>query len=112
ATRPISSLAVIRSKFTMALVSAVAACIPVLVVVPLFFLRPGFLESARQAARAAGEPKAAMILFMAAVLPVALTWKGLAESLWITLAGRPWLINAYAFGAAVLMFCGMLFGLW
>jgi hypothetical protein len=112
AARPISSVALVRSKFAMALVSALAACIPVLVVVPLFFLRPGFLESVRQVARAAGEPKAAMILFMAVFLPVALTWKGLAESLWITLPGRAWLINAFGFGVAVL-FCAVFpFGLW
>ncbi|MGA2255277.1 MAG: hypothetical protein ABSG53_11490 [Thermoguttaceae bacterium] len=112
AARPISSVALVRSKFAMALVSALAACIPVLVVVPLFFLRPGFLESVRQAARAAGEPKAAMILFMAVVLPVALTWKGLAESLWITLPGRAWLINAFGFCVSVLFCVVFPFGLW
>ncbi|MCI0358816.1 MAG: hypothetical protein L0211_10075 [Planctomycetaceae bacterium] len=112
ATRPVSTAALVRSKFVMALVSALAAYIPVLLVVPLFFVRPGFFDSTLQAARAAGMPKTALVLLLAVVLPVLLTWKGLAESLWMGLTGRAWLEKAFAFGFATLFGCGILFGLW
>jgi hypothetical protein len=112
ATRPLSSASLVRSKFEMALVSALAASIPVLLVVPLFFIWPSFRDSALQAARSAGTPKTAMILLLAAVFPVLLTWKGLVESLWIGLTGRAWLINTIPLAIAALIGCGILFGLW
>ena len=49
ATRPASTATLVRSKFEMALVSALAAYIPVLLLVPFFFLQPGFLDPALQA---------------------------------------------------------------
>ena len=112
ATRPVSTAALVRSKFEMALVSALAAYLPLLVILPLFFVRPGFFDSTLQAARAAGMPQTALVLLLAVVLPVLLTWKGLAESFWIALTGRAWLANAFAFGFATLFGCGILFGLW
>jgi len=96
ATRPISSSALVRSKFQMALVSALAAYVPVLLVLPLFFVWTPFLDSALQAARSVGAPKAVLILLLAAVLPVVLTWKGLVENLWMGLTGRAWLTHCYA----------------
>ena len=112
ATRPISSAALVRSKLQMALASAIAACIPVLVVGALFVVSPSILDSAFQGARSVGAPKAAMIGLLLVVSPVLLTWKALVESLWIGLAGRPWIINTLAFGFAGLLGCGAMFGLW
>lgn len=112
ATRPLSSVALVRSKFEMALFSTLAAYIPALVTVPLLFLWPRFFDSALQAAQAAGTPKAATLLLLAVVLPPLLTWKGIAESLWLGLTDRAWLNNAFAFGNAVLFGFGTLFSLW
>ena len=112
ATRPISSAALVRSKLQMALATAIAACIPVMVVGALFLVSPSILDSALQASQSVGAPKAAVIGLLLVVSPVLLTWKALVESLWIGLAGRPWLINTLAFGFAGLLGCGTLFGLW
>ena len=112
ATRPVSSIALVRSKFELAAVSALAAYLPVFLVASLFFLSPSFFDSVLQAARAAGTPRTTMILMAAVVFPVLLTWKGLVESLWMGLTGRPWLVNVFTFGLAILFGCGTLFGLW
>jgi hypothetical protein len=112
ATRPISSAALVRSKIKMALASAIAACIPVLLVGLLFFVSPSIFDSALQGARSVGAPKAAIIGLLVVVSPVLLTWKALVESLWMGLAGRPWLINTLAFGFAGMLGCGTLLSLW
>jgi hypothetical protein len=56
--------------------------------------------------------KATAVILLAVALPVLLTWKGLVESLWIGLTGRPWLTNTIAFGFAILFGGGTLFGVW
>jgi hypothetical protein len=112
ATRPVSSVALVRSKFSMALVSTLLAYIPVLLILPIPFFWPNFSDSLLQAARAVGAPKAATILVLVVVLSLLMTWKGIAEGLWMGLIGRPWLQNAFAFGFATLVGGGTLFAVW
>jgi hypothetical protein len=112
ATRPISSAALVRSKFELAVVSTLAAYLPILLLALVFFARPTFFDATMQAARSAGFPKAMTIGLLAIVLPPLLTWKGLAENLWMGLAGRDWLGIAFAFGVGI-MFAGVTaVGLW
>lgn len=112
ATRPVSSVVLVRSKLEMALISTLLAHVPVLLVVPFFFIWQDFRDSALQVAQVMTPPKVTVLLLLAAVLPVLLTWKGLVESLWIGLTGRPWLLNAIALGFAALFGCGILSSLW
>ena len=112
ATRPISSAALVRSKIWMALFSATVACVPGLFIAALFFVSPSFVEAAVQGVRSVGAPKAVMILLLAGVAPILVTWKALVENYWMGLAGRPWLINTLTFGFLAVFFCGTMFGLW
>jgi len=112
ATRPISSAALVRSKLWMALASTIATHLPVLAVAALFLVSPNIRDAALHGARSVGTPKAAMIGLLLVVGPLLLTWKGLVESLWIGLAGRPWIINTLAFGFAGLFGCGVMLALW
>lgn len=112
AIRPIGSVALVRSKFAMALASALASYVPVLLFLPLFFLRPDFIKSLIRAAHEAGPAKSAIVLISSAVLLVAFTWKGLVANLWIGLAGRGWLVNGLPVLAGVLLGVATLFGLW
>ena len=76
------------------------------------YCAPSFSDSALQAARAAGAPKAATILLLTVVLPPLITWKGMAESMWLGLTGRTWLSNAFAFGMGTLIGGGTLVAVW
>jgi hypothetical protein len=111
-TRPVSSTALVRSKFEMALVSTLLAYLPILLIVAVLFLWPRLLNSALQASGEAGVLKATAILLVALVLPPLLTWKGIAEGLWFGLTGRTWLTNAFGFGVTALIGGGTLFGVW
>jgi hypothetical protein len=112
ATRPISSAALVRSKFEMALVSTLAAYLPILLLALVFFARPSYFHAALEAVRQTGVPKAMTVLLLAVALPPLLTWKGLVEGLWIGLTGRAWMGNVFAFGIAVVFGCVTLGGLW
>jgi len=112
AIRPIAGVALVRSKFTMALASAAVSYIPILLILPLLLLPPGVLDSLAQAARTAGPWKTTVVLMLVAAGPFALTWKGLVESQWLGLIGRPWLSNTLALGLAVLIGCSALLGVW
>ncbi|MFN0017133.1 MAG: hypothetical protein ACKVP0_02670 [Pirellulaceae bacterium] len=112
ATRPVSSPALVRGKLVMALVSTLMAYVPVLPVVPLFFIWQPIRDSAAENLQMLGPTKATAVMLHAALLPVLLTWKGLVETLWIGLTGRPWLLNSIAFGFAALFGGSALFGVW
>jgi hypothetical protein len=112
ATRPISSSALVRSKFEMALVSTLVAYLPILLLVLVFFARPSYFHAALEAARHVGVSKAMTVLLLVLALPPLLTWKGLVEGLWIGLTGRAWMGNVFAFAIAVIFGCVTLSGLW
>lgn len=111
ATRPVSSVDMVRSKLQMAFLSALAAHIPMLFVVPLFLFWPDLFGYVLQGARSAGPLKATAILVLVVVLPVLLTWKGLVENMWLGLAGRPWLMNAVSFCLPLVIGSGISLGL-
>ena len=106
ATRPIATTALVRSKLLMAIVSALLAYMPVLIVGLLFLLRPGFVAAAREAVAQAGPSSSLTVALAAIVLPILLTWKGLVESLWLGLTGREWIGNLAAGIIATLIGCG------
>jgi hypothetical protein len=112
ATRPIPTTALVRSKLLMALVSALLAYLPVLVVGLLFLLRPGFVAAAREAVAQAGPSTSLAVAVAAIALPILLTWKGLVESLWLGLTGREWIGHVAAGVFATLIGCGALFAVW
>ena len=101
AARPLTSTALIAAKLKVALWSTLATWLLVLVAIPLALALsgtwPAVIEQARQLAEAVGTPRAVVVVLLAFWLLVASTWKQLAQSLYIGLSGREWLVRASLF---------------
>lgn len=112
AIRPISTMQLVASKFRMALVSAILASAIVICLAPLFLLRPAIWDSLSTLVRTVGPIKTTGVIGLAFIAPWLLAWKFLIESFWMTLCGRPWVMNTIVFTAASIMGVSTLFGLW
>ena len=107
ATRPLTSAALVAAKLKVAMWSTLAAWLLVLAAIPLaLFLSdtwPVVIDAAHEIADAVGTPRAVIIVLLGLWLLMASTWKQLAQSLYIGLSGRQWLIRATMFLALTLV---------
>ena len=103
ATRPLTSAALVAAKLKVAIWSTLAAWLLVLAAIPIaLFLTgtsPVVTEQAREFTEGVGTPRAVVIALLVLWLLVASTWKQLAQSLYIGLSGRQWLIRTTMFVA-------------
>lgn len=107
ATRPMTSLSLVAAKLEMALWSTVAAWTVLIVLTALALLLSGAMPVAAQRFGAFIDATEALrgtllILLLFAAL-VGSTWKNLAMSLAIGLAGREWLTKSVVLGVFVLL---------
>jgi hypothetical protein len=102
--RPISSLSIVRSKLVIAAVMTLAIWILFLGYISLLLTRPGFPQSIAEVASSVPAWKAVAYPSLAFSLLILFSWKSMVETLWIGLAGRKWVENTVAFGAAGLTF--------
>jgi hypothetical protein len=112
ATRPIHVTQVVSAKIKMALGSVLMSTAMVLLVVPIFLLRPAVLESMTSAMQAMGPLKSTFVVVAVILGPPILTWKLMVENFWLGLAGRPWFTNTCVLGTAILMGIATLAGIW
>jgi len=113
ATRPLTSAALVKSKFQMCAVSA--ACtwlLAALCAAVLVLARPGLAHSLFEAVTAIGLWRAAAIALAVALGSLVLTWLQMVSSLWLGLAGREWVVNVFTFGFIGLLGIGGVFGFW
>src|SRR5216117_1935660 len=98
ATRPLTSAELIAAKLQMAMWSALAAWLLVLVAIPLALEWSGtwlvVSERASHAIDLVGTPRATAITLLVVSGLIASTWKQLVQSLCIGLTGREWLIRS------------------
>jgi hypothetical protein len=96
ATRPLSNSAFVAVKFLSAGLSAVAAWLVVLVMLPLWLVYTGGYRELGTVWDAAiakyGAARVVAICVLLAVAPVLLTWRTLVVGLWAGLTGRMWMI--------------------
>jgi len=113
ATRPITSLAMVRAKFGMAAVSALMCYIMLAIYLPLAFsLRPGAWQAIAQSVAATPAWKAAGIVAASFLTLVFITWTGLVSRMWLGFTGRPGLIGAYTSAVAAFWLAAVLAGSW
>jgi len=107
ATRPLTTTALIAAKLKMTIWSTLAAWLLVLVAVPLALTWsdtwPVVIERGRLLAEAIGAPRAIVVALLGLAGLVASTWKQLAQSLYLGLTGREWLVKASGFAALALL---------
>jgi hypothetical protein len=100
ATRPMTSAALIAAKLTMALWSALAAWLLVLVAVPVALILSGtwpmVIARMQRFVAAVGTPRALVLVLLAISALLASTWKQMVQSLCIGLTGRAWVIKSSA----------------
>ena len=97
ATRPLTSAALIAAKLQMAMWSALAAWLLVLVAIPVALdwsgTWPVVLDRAQRLNDAIGTPRAVVLVLLILAGFIVSTWKQLVQSLHIGLTGREWLIK-------------------
>lgn len=97
ATRPVTSAALIAAKLQMAMWSALAAWLLVLVAIPVALEWSGtqsvVLDRAQRLKDAIGTPRAVVFVLLILAGFIVSTWKQLVQSLHIGLTGRAWLIK-------------------
>jgi len=97
AARPISSARWVAAKLWMCAASAAAAWLLVLAATLLLLFRPGFQQSVLQAIETAGPVRSTALALAAVGGLIVLTWVQMASSLWVSLTGRAWVANGFAF---------------
>ncbi len=97
ATRPLTSAELIAAKLQMAMWSALAAWLLVLVAIPLALEWSGTWSVVKDRAQrmndAVGTPRAVALVLLILAGFIVSTWKQLVQSLHIGLTGREWLIK-------------------
>src|SRR3989449_311879 len=97
ATRPLTSAELIAAKLQMAMWSALAPWLLVLVAIPLALdwsgTWPVVLDRAQRLNDAIGTPRAVVLVLLILAGFIVSTWKQLVQSLHIGLTGREWLIK-------------------
>src|SRR5712691_1551892 len=111
ATRPLTSAELIAAKLKMAMWSALAAWLLVLVAMPLALEWSGtwsvVTERARRMNDAIGTPRAATVVLLILAGFIVATWKQLVQSLHIGLTGREWLVKgSVLLTLTLLILCG------
>ena len=111
ATRPMSSLSLVGTKAAAAALSIAMSWVVLFVCAAAWLLLP-----ARLGARNGTTGNLlfsnlsahdAMVLLTVSLGLIILSWSGYVSSLWVTLSGRPWLMNAYPMGMSLVIFGGM-----
>jgi hypothetical protein len=101
ATRPLTDGSLIAAKLKVTISSTVAAWLLVLVAVPLTLRLSGtaavVIERLHRLAEVVGSPRAVAIVLLGFLALLASTWKQLAQSLYIGMSGRRWLVKASVF---------------
>ena len=99
-TRPVTSAALIAAKVTMALRSALAAWLVVLLTVPVALILSGtwpmVIARMQRFVTNVGTPRALVLVLLAAAALLASTWRQMVQSLCIGLTGRAWVIKSSA----------------
>ena len=107
ATRPLTSAALVAAKLKVAMWSTLATWLLIFIAIPLALLLtdtwPVVTKQARQFAGGVGTPRAVVLALLVLSLLVASTWKQLAQSLYIGMSGRQWLIRTTMFLAVCLL---------
>lgn len=108
ATRPLSSAALIAAKLKMTVWSTIAAWLLVLVAVPLALAWSGTGDMAwsfgRRRVEDFGVARAVVLLLIVLGAFVLTTWRVLVQTLYVGLAGRPWLTRVWL-SATLLALC-------
>ena len=107
ATRPLTSAALVTAKLKVAMWSTLATWLLVFAAIPIALLLTGtwpvVTKQAQAFAEGVGTPRAVVLALLVLWLLVASTWKQLAQSLYIGLSGRQWLIRTTMFLAIGLL---------
>jgi hypothetical protein len=113
ATRPLTSAALVKSKFQMCAISAVSTwLLAALAAAVLVLVRAGLAHSLFQAVTAIGLWRAAVIILVIAGGSLVFTWLQMVSSLWMGLTGREWVVNVFTFGFIGLLTIGGMSGFW
>jgi hypothetical protein len=113
ATRPLTSSALVNSKFQMCAVSAaVTWLLAALSAAVMVLARTGLAQSLWEAATAIGLWRAAAFALTVALGSLVFTWLQMVSSLWLGLTGREWVVNVFTFGFVGLVAIGGLSGFW
>lgn len=113
ATRPLTSSALVKSKFQMCAVSAVCTwLLAALCAAVLILVRSGMAHSLSEAVTTMGLWRAAAIILAVAGGSLLLTWLQMVSSLWLGLTGREWVVNVFTFGFIALLGTGAVAGVW
>lgn len=110
--RPLSSGALVRDKMWTAAIVSLGCWLVISPFSLLFLLRPGFVPAVVDLMQRLGAWRVAVLLPLAVVFLWAVTWKQLVENFWVSLTGRPWLINLFAFGMVAVVFLAVGGGIW
>lgn len=112
AIRPISTMQLVASKFRMAFVSAVLGSVIVLCLAPFYLMRQALSDSMTTIVSSLGPLKTTGLIILGIVGPALLAWKFLIGNFWISLPGRPWVMNLVVFTGAALSGIFTFMGLW
>jgi hypothetical protein len=108
ATRPATSAALLAAKLHVTVRSTLAAWLLVLVAIPLALTLsatwPVVAARASDFAQEVGTPRAVVLALLGIVGLVAATWRQLAQSLYLSLTGRAWLVRGRVFAMLALLF--------
>ncbi len=110
-TRPLSSVALVRDKLWMGLLSTAATWVVMLPLAVLILFRPGFVQTVREWGASVPLWKVLILPPVAAMLLFTLSWKQLVESYWVPLTGRDWLVGVFTGGFVFLIMGGVGAGL-
>jgi len=116
ATKPMTSVALVRAKLAMALRSTLATWVVILLAVPIALTLSGTADPviafARRVDAAFGTPRAVTLVLLVSAVLVATTWKQLVQSLYLGLSGRAWLVKGSVFLALALVTIGAPLVVW
>jgi hypothetical protein len=116
ATRPLPNASLIAAKLKATFWSALAACLLVLIAIPIALrfsgTLPTVLEWKRDLVEFFGIPRAVAIALLGLFALLASTWKQLVQNLYIGMSGREWLVKASVFVALAVVTIALPFGHW
>ncbi len=102
-TRPLTGASLIAAKLKVTFRSTLIAWLLVLAAIPMALRWSGTAplvnDWLRELVKAVGMPRAIAIVALGLALLIASTWKQLAQSLFIGMSGREWLLKTVAIGA-------------
>jgi len=101
ATRPLTSAALIAPKLKVAIGSTLITWLLVLLAIPLGLTLAGttsvVIERVQEIAKVMGMPRAVALALLVLTGLMASTWKQLAQSLYVGLYGREWVVKSSVF---------------